>query len=73
MIGDSTSLNAEDIWILSITVHGKAVIDTILSKVAWNAAKSENWEASVIVIWFNDCANVHESGLVLVVAAHVVK
>ena len=50
----NNALDTKDLWILSITVYGKAVTDTILSKMAWNAAKPEDWEASVIVIWFND-------------------
>jgi len=49
------------------------MIYTILSKMSRNATKTENWEASVIVVWLNDDTNVHKSSFILVIASHVVQ
>ena len=40
---------------------------------AWNAAKAEHWEGSVIIVGLNDDSDVHESCLILVIASHEVK
>ena len=67
------ALDADDLWILGVSIHGKAVTDSVDAKMAWNTAKSEYWEAPVIVVGLNDNSNVHESGFILVIASHVVK
>ena len=72
-VGIDDALNSFDLWILSITVHGKAVADSIDAKMARDTAKTEHWEASVIIVGLNDDSDVHESGLILVITSHVVE
>ena len=59
--------------ILRISVNGKAVIDTVNAHVPGDAAKSEEWEASVVIVWFDNLTNLPDRLLILIVASQVVK
>ena len=67
------ALDAFDLWILSVSVHSKAVADSIDAKMARDTAKAEYREGPVMIVGLNDNSDVHESGLILIVASHVVK
>ena len=53
------AINSDNFRVCSISIHGEAVAHAINSKMTRNAAKTENWEASVSVIGFHDRSNVH--------------
>ena len=72
-VGVNNCLDSVDVRILSVTIHGKAVVYTILTKMTRNTAKTEDSKESVIVIWFNNCTDIQDSLLILVVAFKIMK
>ena len=53
------AINSDNFRVCRVSIHGEAVAYAINSKMTRNATKTENWEASVSIIWFNDCSDIH--------------
>lgn len=62
-------LNAIDVWHGHVTIHGKAMADTIDSHVSRDATKAKDRELFVRVIGLNHLPNVKYGALVLIVRA----
>ena len=63
-LGESLTVGSENVLdaarnlrVLRITVHGEAVTDIVNPHMSGDAAKSEEWEASVVIVWLNYLAN----------------
>lgn len=54
------AIDSADSWIADVAVDGEAVADGIDATVAWDAAKSKDWEHLVTVVRGNDIAYVVE-------------
>jgi hypothetical protein len=53
-------LNANDVGVPLVSIHGKAMAHVVDSKVAWNTTETKHWEAFVVVVRFHDGANIQK-------------
>ena len=66
-------LDADDLWVLWISIKSKAVIHCINAHVSGDSSEPKCRETLVCVIWLDHHAHIEKSALILIVGSQIVK